>query len=75
MTKALYPYTLKPIALNMSETEFYAAQLSLFEKGTSHFTLKSLKRTEWIVIALAYADFGWCVSACSYLGYEMVYEA
>lgn len=52
MTKALYPYTLKPIALNMSETEFYAAQLSLFEKGASHFTLKSLKRTEWIVIAL-----------------------
>ena len=52
MTKALYPYTLKPIALNMSETEFRSAQLSLFEKGTSHFTLKSLKRTEWIVIAL-----------------------
>ncbi|OOR85344.1 YcxB family protein [Moraxella canis] len=52
MTKALYPYTLKPVALNMSETEFRAAQLSLFEKGASNFTLKSLKRTEWIVIAL-----------------------
>ncbi|MFB6349021.1 YcxB family protein [Moraxella sp. ZJ142] len=52
MTKALYPYTLKPVALNMSEAEFRAAQLSLFEKSASNFSLKSLKTTEWIVLAV-----------------------
>lgn len=52
MTKALYPYTLKPVALNMSEAEFRAAQLSLFEKSASTFTLKSIKPKEWLVMGL-----------------------
>lgn len=55
MTKALYPYTLKPVALNMSEAEFRAAQLSLFEKSANTFTLKSIKPTEWIVMVLVVA--------------------
>lgn len=55
MTKALYPYTLKPVALNMSEAEFRAAQLSLFEKSANAFTLQSIKPKEWIVMALVVA--------------------
>lgn len=52
MTQALYPYTLKPIALNMSEQEFRQAQLALFNKSANATSLKAIKRTEWIVIAL-----------------------
>lgn len=51
MSKALYPYTLKPIALNMTDAEFRGAQLALFEKGASNFTLKSIRTKEWIVMA------------------------
>ncbi len=52
MSKALYPYTLKPIALNMTDAEFRGAQLALFEKGASNFTLKSIRTKEWIIMAL-----------------------
>lgn len=52
---ALYPYTLKPVALNMDESEFHAAQLALFEKGASNFTLQSIKPKEWIVMAIVVA--------------------
>lgn len=52
---ALYPYTLKPVALNMDESEFRAAQLALFEKGASNFTLQSIKPKEWIVMAIVVA--------------------
>lgn len=52
MSKALYPYTLKPIALNMTDAEFRGAQLALFEKGASNFTLKSIRTKEWVVMAL-----------------------
>lgn len=52
MSKALYPYTLKPIALNMTDAEFRGAQLALFEKGASNFTLKSIHTKEWIIMAL-----------------------
>lgn len=48
---ALYPYTLKPIALNMSESEFKAAQMALFEKSASHFSIKSIKTKEWAIMA------------------------
>lgn len=55
MSKALYPYTLKPIALNMTDAEFRGAQLALFEKGASNFTLKSIHTKEWIIMALVVA--------------------
>ncbi|MDO4441938.1 MAG: YcxB family protein [Moraxella sp.] len=55
MSKALYPYTLKPVALNMTDAEFRGAQLALFEKGASNFTLKSVRTKEWIVMAIVVA--------------------
>lgn len=55
MSKALYPYTLKPVALNMTDAEFRGAQLALFEKGASNFTLKSIRSKEWIIMALVVA--------------------
>ncbi|MFL1732081.1 YcxB family protein [Moraxella oculi] len=52
MSKALYPYTLKPVALNMTKDEFQNAQLALFEKSTNNFTLSSIRTKEWFIIAL-----------------------
>lgn len=54
MTKqqALYPYTMQPIALNMSEQEFKNAQLALFQKGSDGFGLSSVRNKEWIVLGL-----------------------
>ncbi|MDO5650744.1 MAG: YcxB family protein [Moraxella sp.] len=49
-SKALYPYTLQPIALNMTETEFKQAQLALFDKSVQNFGLKSVKPKEWIIL-------------------------
>ena len=49
---ALYPYTLQPIALNLSEAEFYQAQYELFNNAAPSFGLKSLKMKEWIIIAV-----------------------
>lgn len=39
----------------MTEDEFRGAQLALFEKGASNFTLKSVRTKEWIVIGLVVA--------------------
>ena len=50
--KALYPYTLQPIALEMSDVEFKAAQLALFEKSAQSVGIKSVKKTEWLVLAI-----------------------
>lgn len=54
MTKqqALYPYTMQPIALNLSEQEFKNAQLALFQKGANNFGLSSVRNKEWIVLGL-----------------------
>ena len=49
---ALYPYTLQPIALNLSEAEFHQAQYELFNNARPSFGLKSLKMKEWIIIAV-----------------------
>lgn len=53
----LYPYTLQPIALAMSEQEFQKAQLALFEKSAESYHLKAVKPKEWgilgVVVALA----------------------
>nr|WP_217429510.1 YcxB family protein [Moraxella bovoculi] len=35
----------------MTDAEFRGAQLALFEKGASNFTLKSIRTKEWIVMA------------------------
>ncbi|WP_227429716.1 YcxB family protein [Psychrobacter sp. I-STPA6b] len=52
---ALYPYTLQPVALNLTETEFKQAQLELFEQSNSSYGLNTLKTKEWIVIAVVVA--------------------
>ena len=52
---ALYPYTLQPVALNLTEDEFQQAQFELFEQSNPPYTLKSLKTKEWIVIAIVVA--------------------
>ena len=49
---ALYPYTLQPVALNLTEAEFQQAQYELFVKAQPSFGLKSLKTKEWIIIAI-----------------------
>lgn len=50
--QALYPYTLQPIALNMTDAEFRAAQLALFEKGANAYTIKAVRTKEWIILAI-----------------------
>lgn len=50
--KALYPYTLQPVLLNMSQAEFKAAQLALFEQTTKNQSLMTLKTKEWIILAV-----------------------
>ena len=49
---ALYPYTLQPIALNLTEAEFQQAQYELFTNASPSFGLKSLKMKEWIIIGI-----------------------
>ena len=49
---ALYPYTLQPVALNLSEAEFQQAQYELFTNASPSFGLKSLKTKEWIIMAI-----------------------
>ncbi|MBP2280366.1 hypothetical protein H4W00_001179 [Psychrobacter sp. PL19] len=49
---ALYPYTLQPVALNLTEAEFYQAQYELFASASPSFGLKSLKTKEWIIMAV-----------------------
>lgn len=50
--EALYPYTLQPVALNMTDAEFKTAQLALFEKSAQSVGLKSIRTKEWIILAL-----------------------
>ena len=49
---ALYPYTLQPVALNLSEAEFQQAQYELFTNASPSFGLKSLKTKEWIIMGI-----------------------
>ena len=50
--EALYPYTLQPVALDMTEAEFKSAQLALFEKSMKTVGVKSIRPKEWIVLSL-----------------------
>ncbi|MDO4895773.1 MAG: YcxB family protein [Moraxella sp.] len=50
--QALYPYTLQPVALGMSDAEFRLAQLAIFEKSAQSVGLKSVRPKEWIILAL-----------------------
>lgn len=50
--EALYPYTLQPVALNMTDAEFKTAQLALFEKSAQSVGLKSIRTKEWVILAL-----------------------
>lgn len=49
---ALYPYTLQPVALNLTEAEFQQAQYELFASASPSFGLKSIKKKEWIIMAV-----------------------
>lgn len=50
---ALYPYTLQPVALNLTEAEFHQAQYELFSSASPSFGLSSIKLKEWIIMAIA----------------------
>ena len=50
---ALYPYTLQPVALNLTEAEFHQAQYELFSSASPSFGLSSIKLKEWIILAVA----------------------
>lgn len=50
--KALYPYTIQPVALNMSEQEFKNAQLALFNKSSQEFGLSAIRKKEWTILAI-----------------------
>ncbi|WP_457857255.1 YcxB family protein [Psychrobacter pulmonis] len=49
---ALYPYTLQPVALNLTEAEFHQAQYELFASANPSFGLSSIKMKEWIIMAV-----------------------
>ena len=49
---ALYPYTLQPVALNITEAEFHQAQYELFASASPSFGLSSIKTKEWIIMAV-----------------------
>ncbi|MGO2735295.1 YcxB family protein [Psychrobacter sp.] len=49
---ALYPYTLQPVALNLTEAEFLQAQYELFASASPSFGLSSFKTKEWIIMAV-----------------------
>lgn len=46
---ALYPYTLQPIDLNLTEAEFREAQLQLFESNNQ--TLTNISTKTWAILA------------------------
>lgn len=48
--KALYPYTLQPVALNMTDSEFNQAQLALFNQTKQTQNLTKLKTKEWGIL-------------------------
>ena len=50
---ALYPYTLQPVALNLTEAEFHQAQYELFASASPSFGLSNIKLKEWIIMAVA----------------------
>lgn len=49
---ALYPYTLQPVSLNLTEAEFHQAQYELFASAQPSFGLKGIKVKEWVIIAI-----------------------
>jgi len=49
---ALYPYTLQPVPLDLSEAEFQQAQYELFSQSSQSFGLASIKMKEWIIMAV-----------------------
>ena len=49
---ALYPYTLQPVALNLTEAEFHQAQYELFASASPSFGLSSIKMKEWFIMAV-----------------------
>ena len=52
---ALYPYTLQPVDINLTEEEFQQAQFELFEQTNPSFGLKNIKVKEWIIMAIVVA--------------------
>lgn len=52
---ALYPYTLQPVALNLTEAEFMQAQYELFSSAQPSFGLSSIKIKEWVIMAVVVA--------------------
>ncbi len=48
--QALYPYTLQPVALNMTDDEFHKAQRALFETSSQSVGLNSIHTKEWIIL-------------------------
>ena len=52
---ALYPYTLQPVALNITEDEFHQAQYELFASASPSFGLSSIKTKEWVIMAVVVA--------------------
>ncbi|STZ08376.1 Uncharacterised protein [Moraxella caprae] len=50
--KALYPYTIQPVAMAMTESEFKSAQLALFNKSSQSFGLSSVRTKEWLVLGV-----------------------
>ena len=50
---ALYPYTLQPVALDLTEAEFHQAQYELFASASPSFGMSSIKLKEWIIMAVA----------------------
>lgn len=48
--KALYPYTLQPVAVNMTDSEFNQAQLALFNQTKQTQNLTKLKTKEWGIL-------------------------
>ncbi|WP_131667542.1 YcxB family protein [Psychrobacter pygoscelis] len=53
---ALYPYTLQPVPLELTEAEFRQAQFELFSQSSQTFGLSSLKTKEWVVLAIITAS-------------------
>lgn len=49
---ALYPYTLQPVPLDLTEAEFRQAQYELFTQSSQSFGLSSIKMKEWIIMAI-----------------------
>lgn len=73
---ALYPYTLQPVALNLTEEEFRAAQMALFEKSKQSFGLASIKFKEWAILGvislLAVAGLLWVSGYSTVLFWLMI---